>query len=278
MDLLELVILAVVQGVTEFLPISSQAHNILVLKWMGTAPGSADEMVLNVAVHLGSLFAVIIYFWGDTRAAVVGPFTLVGDVVARRPLQWSSRLALLLLIATVPLIAFYLALNAVDAVDKLRTVEIIGWTTIIFGVLLYVADRFSTFELEMKDWRWGGAVMLGLGQALAIIPGVSRAGVTMTMARFLGFERREAARIAILMAIPAILASGAKGGYDLFTADDAMSVTPLDALIAAALSMVSAYLAIVLMMRWLSRATFTPFVVYRLILGAFLLWTAYAPV
>lgn len=282
MDLLQLVLLAIVQGVTEFLPISSSAH--LILLRMLFEPGQgADELevdlVIDVALHLGSLCAVLLYFRKETRDAVVGPFTLVGDLRARRPLRGSSKLALLLAIATAPALAFGLVLEITDALEQIRgelALKVIGWTSIIFGILLYVSDRFFKSEKTMEQWSFGAAVLMGLAQALALIPGVSRSGVCMTAGRFFGYSRVEAARIALVMAIPTILAISAFKGLQL--AIDGDLTLGRDAAIAAVLSFAAAYATLVVMMRMLSTVSFTPFVIYRIVLGGFLLWTAYAAV
>lgn len=270
MDLLQLLLLAIVQGVTEFLPISSSGHLILAGKLLGQDQGK----LIDVALHFGSLFAVLMYFWRDMRDVVYGPFCLVGDLTARQPLRWPSKLALLLVIATIPLVLVGAPLDAIGAVDAMRTIEIIGWTTLLYGIALYVADRFSSSDKEIESWSWTGALLMGLAQSLALVPGTSRSGITMMAGRFLGFDRREAARISLLMAVPAILAASGKGMYDLYLEGDVTLTN--DATLAALLSFISAYLALVLMMRWLAQATFTPFVVYRLILGCVLLYTAYA--
>ena len=186
MDLGQLILLAIIQGVTEFLPISSSGHLVLAPKVFG----AEDQGVLiDVALHLGSLGAVLLYFWRDVQGAVVGPFVLVGDLSARRPLSWESKLALLLLVATIPVVVAGLGLSQIGAFDQIRTIEVIGWTTLLYGIALYVADRWSPSVLELKDWSFGGAVILGLSQALALVPGTSRSGVCMTVARFLGFTR-----------------------------------------------------------------------------------------
>ena len=270
MDLWQLIFLAVVQGITEFLPISSSGHLILTPKLFGWED---QGVLIDTAVHLGSLFAVLLYFWREVRDAILGPFYLIGDMAAGRPMRWQSKLALLLILGTIPLVIFGGALSAMDAVDSLRTIEVIGWTTLIFGIALYLADQFGASKLELKDWGWGSALMIGLAQAIALIPGTSRSGITMTAARALGFERRQAATISMLMAIPAILAASAKGGYDLYKAGDTTLTT--DAVIAAVFAFLSAYLALVVMMRMLRSVSFTPFVIYRVILGVFLLSLAY---
>lgn len=278
-NFVDLAILAIVQGVTEFLPISSSGHLILASTFLGMDRGVAEGTVIDVALHLGSLFAVFVYFWRDVRDAIYGPFTLIGDVAAGRPLRWPSKLALLLVISTIPLVLFGVALLAFDLWEPLRDesnpflIELIGWTTLLYGVALYIADRFSVSEREMRDWSWRDALALGVAQALALVPGTSRSGITMTAGRFLGFDRREAARIALLMAIPAIIAPSAKSAWDLY--EEGNLALTSDALIGAVLSFVTAYTALFLMMRWLRRATFTPFVIYRIILGALLLTIAY---
>ncbi|MEO1329326.1 MAG: undecaprenyl-diphosphate phosphatase [Pseudomonadota bacterium] len=270
MDLGQLILLAIVQGITEFLPISSSGHLVLAPKLFG----AEDQGVLiDVALHLGSLGAVLLYFWRDVQGAIIGPFTLVGDLSARRALSWESKLALLLIVATIPVVLVGLGLAGIGAFEQIRTIEVIGWTTLLYGLALYVADRFSPQMLELKDWTFGGAIILGLAQALALIPGTSRSGVCMTAARFLGFSRVEAARVALLMAVPAILAASAKGAYDLYKSGDA--ALTLNAGIAAAFAFISAYAALAVMMRMLRSVSFTPFVIYRILLGSLLLWIAY---
>ena len=275
MDLSQLIILAIVQGATEFLPISSQAHLALVREFLFEIPTDTKEAVLfDVAMHVGSLGAVMLYFARETRDAVVGPFTLIGDVAGKRALRPESRLAVLLIIATIPAILLGLVLEATDGISLVRTVEVLAWANIVFAVLLYVSDRYWDHALEYKDWNVKGALLMGLAQAVALVPGVSRSGVTMTAARFLGYDRREGARIAMVMAIPVIAAAGLYQSLKLISLGD-LALT-VDALIGAALSFVSAYIAINLMMRWLARQTFLPFVVYRILLGAALLAIVYA--
>ncbi|MEL6978142.1 MAG: undecaprenyl-diphosphate phosphatase [Pseudomonadota bacterium] len=282
MPLTELIILAIVQGITEFLPISSSAH--LILMRMLFHPGQGSEAIdigvtIDVALHVGSLFAVLVYFRKETRDAVVGPFTLVGDLRHRRALRPQSKLAMLLVVATIPAIILGLILAKTDALDAIRgelALKVIGWTTVIFGVLLYISDRFFREMKRLEDWNLNGAVVMGLAQAMALIPGVSRSGVCMTAGRFLGYSRVESARIAMLMAIPTILAAGGFKSLDLIGSQDLD--LGRDAAIAAGLSFVSAYIALVVMMKLLERVSFTPYVIYRLALGGFLLWTAYANV
>lgn len=157
--------------------------------------------------------------------------------------------------------------------EALRSVEVIGWATIGFGILLYAADRIGGHRLDLAAMRMGPAFAIGLAQVLALIPGTSRSGITMTAARALGFDRPTAARFSMLLSIPAILAAGSALALDVIASGDPL--LSRDAILAAALSAVAAFVAIALLMRWLERASFTPFVVYRLILGAGLLLWAY---
>jgi len=186
----------------------------------------------------------------------------------------ASRLFFAIAAATVPVIAAAAALVAFDAVDALRSPAVIAWATIGFGILLYLGDRTAERSHGLADltaWRVAG---VGLAQALALIPGASRSGVTITAARFLGFSRPEAARFSMLLAIPTIMAFGLFSAVELAEGGDAGRMT--DAALVAGLSFVSAYGAIFLFMRMLQRMSLTPFVLYRMILGAGLLYYVYA--
>ncbi|MEM9726807.1 MAG: undecaprenyl-diphosphate phosphatase [Pseudomonadota bacterium] len=277
MPIEQLIVLAIVQGITEFLPISSQAHLIL-LRMLFEPEAGVDAVevgvTIDVALHVGSLLAVLIYFARETRDAVVGPFTLIGDIRARRALRAPSKLALLLVIATIPALAFGLALELTDALEAVRgenALLVIGLTTVVFGALLYISDRFfpEREERRLETWSTGAAIWMGLAQAVALIPGVSRSGVCMTMGRFLGYGRVEAARIAMLMAIPTILAAGGFKSLQLIGSGDLE--LGRDAAIAAGLSFLSAYAALAVMMRLLVSFSFTPYVIYRMFLGGGLL-------
>jgi undecaprenyl-diphosphatase len=266
MTLFHIFIVAVVQGLTEFLPISSSGHLIL----LPQLTGMADQgLVIDVAVHVGTLFAVMLYFWSDVRLAIIGlPHALFGRLDTP-----GARLAMLLLVATVPVIILGLLLKLSGLQDGLRSLTVIGWTTLIFGFLLYWADRKGESDKKMAAWSYGDAIKLGLWQAVALIPGTSRSGIVITGARFLGFERHDAARISMLMSIPTIAASGL-----LLAADAALQADTAilrDGAIAAVFAFVAALLALTFMMRLLNVLSFTPYVVYRLLLGIVLLGIAY---
>ncbi len=265
MDILQLFVLAVVQGITEFLPISSSGHLILVLL-LTTWPDQG--LMIDVAVHVGSLGAVVAYLWSDLRAMVAGAFDWRAGGLLGHP---ARRLILHVAVATVPIVLVGLAVSGV--LDQLRRLDVIGWTMLLFGVALYVADQRCRADRSLGDMRLGGALVVGFAQVLALIPGTSRAGITMTAARVLGYERTEAARFSMLLSIPTIAAAGLLMAVELARLGE-LAVTQ-DVVVGAALAFVSAFVAIVLMMRWLRHASFTPFVVYRVVLGVVLLAIAY---
>ncbi|RVT81962.1 undecaprenyl-diphosphate phosphatase [Rhodobacteraceae bacterium CCMM004] len=266
MTLFHLFLVAVIQGLTEFLPVSSSGHLIL----LPGLTGMADQgQVIDVAVHVGSLGAVVLYFWRDVRGALGGvPSLLRGRVDSQ-----GAWLALCLGIATVPVIVAGLALKLTGLDDALRSTAVIGWTMVIFGLVLYWTDRTGAETRTAERWTLRDAAVMGLWQALALIPGTSRSGITISAARWLGYAREDAARLAMLMSIPTILASGAVLGVEV--AADADWAALRDGAIAAAFAFVAALLALTLMMRLLRSVSFTPYVIYRCVLGAILLWIAY---
>ncbi|HUF86370.1 MAG TPA: undecaprenyl-diphosphate phosphatase [Thermohalobaculum sp.] len=267
MTIFDLVALALIQGITEFLPISSSGHLVL---WP-LLTGRPDQGVsMDVAVHVGTLAAVCLYFRRETGRLVAG----LGDVARGRLRTEAARLFLLLALATVPAMAVGLALKATGGVDALRALAVIGWATLIGGLVLWLADRRGAQRRQGAEWGLRDAVLMGLAQALALIPGASRSGITMTAARLLGFQRAEAARVSLLMAIPVTLAAGALETAELVRSGDFALAG--DLALGAALAFLAALAAIALMMRMFRREwTMLPFVLYRLALGAALLALAY---
>ncbi len=273
MPLLHVVILAIVQGITEFLPISSSGH--LVLVWEGVQASGmqvpeqtmSQQLTLDVAVHVGTLLAVCIYFRRDIGVMLVG----LGKVFGGR-LDAGARLAFFILLSALPLAVVGGLFKDAIALN-LHDIEVVAWATIGFGIVLYLADRAGMTLRRIEHMTVLSAILIGLAQVLAVIPGTSRAGITMSMARILGFERAEAARFSMLMAIPAIAGAGLLVSVDLIDAGDV--TLGANAIIAAGLAFVFALIAIAALMGWLQRASFTPFVVYRLILGVVLLGWIY---
>ena len=262
MALFHIFLVAIIQGLTEFLPVSSSGHLILLSK---VTPLPDQGLAIDVAAHVGTLGAVVIYFWKDVRDAVLGlPRLATGKTDTP-----GARLAFLLIIATVPVIVAGLLLKLSGIDEALRSVAVIGWTMILFGLVLWWADRFGPQTKTENDWNLKDAWKLGLWQAIALIPGTSRSGITITGARKMGYARKDAAKLAMLMSIPTILASGALLSIDVAAEADLTILR--DGALAAVFSFFSALLALVLMMRLLRSISFTPYVVYRVILGALLL-------
>jgi len=263
--LTQIIVLAIVQGITEFLPISSSGHLVLTSHVFGWPD---QGLLVDVAVHAGTLLAVIVYFWRDLWEMTLGLF---GAFTGRR--SPAVHLVVCLLIATVPVVlAGYFGLRYVEGM--LRSVELIAWTTLGFGIMLWIVDRLCMTVRRIEHMNYGGALLVGLAQVLSLLPGTSRSGITMTAARFLGMERREAARFSMLLSIPTILGAATLAGLEIYKSGSA--TLRLDAVLAAGLSFVTALLAISLMMRWLMHATFTPFVIYRILLGLGLLYWVYS--
>jgi len=265
MDALHAIILGVVQGLSEFLPISSSGHLILAqwgLGWDDFEGNPALERAFSVAVHLGTLVAVLFYFRADiVRLVGAG----VGEVVRRQPLTNDGRIAWLLLLSAVPAAVVGVVLDDVIGGAGSR-IALIGVMLIVFGLVLAWADARNGTKLS-SEWKPGQALLMGCAQALALQPGVSRSGATMTAALAMGFQRTEAARLAFLMSIPVI------GGAGLYEAAKVFSDggVPAEFQSAFALgflsSMVTGWAAIWLTLRIVRTRTFRPFVVYRVVLG-----------
>lgn len=266
MPLLTLVLAALIQGITEFLPVSSSGHLIL----LPTLTGMEDQgQVIDVAVHVGTLFAVIIYFWADVRIAIGGLFRLLRGKIDTQ----GAFLALCLIIATIPVVIVGLILKLTGIDMMLRSVAVIGWTMIVFGIVLYWADQTGKTERTANQWSLKHAGIMGLWQAISLIPGTSRSGITITAARQLGYKREDGAKLAMLMSIPTIIAAGTLAGVEVMATANAQAAK--DGAIAAVLAFLAALLALSLMMRLLKSVSFTPYVIYRVILGVILLWIAY---
>ncbi|NAW34639.1 undecaprenyl-diphosphate phosphatase [Halomonas alimentaria] len=262
MDWLQVVVLSIVQGLTEFLPISSSAHLILV-------PALTDwgdqGLAFDVALHIGSLSAVVLYF----RQELVRMAVSWGGSLAGRGVDPDARLAWWVVLATIPVCLVGLAFH--DAIaEGMRSPLIIAFGLIAFGLLLAYADlrhrgSRDEYQLTLRD-----ALLIGLAQALALIPGTSRSGITITAALLLGMSREGAARFSFLMSIPVIVLAGGMEVLGLIR--DATQVDWFTLTVGALLSGISAYLCIHFFLAFIKRVGMQPFVIYRLLLGAWLLW------
>ena len=266
MELSQIVWLALVQGLTEFLPVSSSAHLILVPQLLGWED---QGLAFDVAVHLGTLAAVLAYFRDDvvtlflawSRSLVGGPD---GRIVTPE-----ARLAWGVILGTIPAGLVGLAFKGVIEVH-LRSPLVIAATTILFGLVLWYADRRARLARDELSLGWGDFLVIGCAQALALVPGTSRSGITITAGLLLGLSREAAARYSFLLSIPIIVLSGLGVTKDLLESTAAVDWTALGlgTLIAAA----AAYACIRLFLAFINRIGMGPFVLYRLALGALLFW------
>ena len=272
--ILEAIILGLVQGLTEFLPISSSAHLRIVGEFLGTGadPGAAFTAI----TQLGTESAVIIYFWPDIRRIVSKwARSLVGRVPRT---DQDARMGWFIILGSVPIVVLGLIFQT--AIETtLRSLWIIATTLIVFGILLGVADVVGAKKRRLRELTWPHAIIYGLAQALALIPGVSRSGGTMTGGLFLGYDRRAVARYSFLLAIPAVFGSGL---YQLYKTikepclNVASGCAPevfsgVETATATAIAFVVGFIVIAFFMRYITRHSFLPFVIYRILLGGALI-------
>ena len=258
MDFIQILVLAIVQGLTEFLPISSSAHLILVPELFGWPD---QGVAFDVAVHIGTLAAVLLYFRDELGGLIVSGLRALGG-------HWNTeaKLAWCVVVGTVPVVIFGLLCK--DWISGYaRHATLLACTSIIFGILLGLADRFGRGARSTIGWK--DALLIGLAQALALIPGTSRSGITITAGLALGMNRTTAARFSFLLSIPTILASATLITRDLIISPEPVAWREL--LLGALISGVSAYLCIRFFMRLLERSGMMPYVLYRIALGVFLL-------
>lgn len=268
-----LALLALIQGITEFLPISSTAHLVLLHNIFDPSIQDAQEnRMLDISVHIGTLLAVLVYFHRDVLTLIRGGLGLVFPPMSSGT-KSEQHLALTVLASSIPLIFVgFIVYKTVDPAWFYNP-HIIAWTTVIFGLLLGYADHIGQTHRESSSLTLKEALLLGFMQCLSLIPGVSRSGITMTIGRFLGLDREEAARFSLLMAVVATAAVGFAGILDII--QEGNVALTMDAGIAMLLSFLSALVVIVGMMKWLAKFSFMPFVVYRLILGVGLIFALY---
>ena len=283
MTFLQLLIIAIVQGITEFLPISSSGHLILIPH---LTDFSDQGPLIDVAVHVGSLLAIIVYFFKDVLVLARGGFASIGVGVKAPNAPAERRLFWWIVLGTIPAVAFGLAIklgafNSIaevffnitiidgDLMSSIRFTDLIAFNLIFYGILLGVADRVGREVKQFEDMSWRDGLIVGIAQALAIIPGTSRSGVTMTAARFLGYKRVEAARFSFLLSIPAVAGAGVLIVPEIFEQGTALA---WDALVAGVLTFIAAFATMAFLMNFLKRASMLVFVLYRVAMGAALLY------
>ena len=267
LDIWQIIVLALIQGLTEFLPISSSAHLILLPE---LTSWEDQGIAFDAALHVGTLLAVIFYFRHDIKPLFLAWTTSLKT----RQLTPESRLVWGVAVGTIPVVIFGLTLSITGWIDYLRSGILIAISTIAFGALLWYADTTATLQRNEYQMTWKDIVIIGIAQAIALIPGTSRSGITITVALMVGLSRQAAARFSFLLSIPAIILAGIDETIILLAQDVAVDWSALA--LGMSIAAVSAYLCIEIFIRLLNQIGMLPFVIYRFILGIFLLiWYSY---
>ena len=251
-DFIEILILSAVQGISEFLPISSSAHLILISKFYDF---NTSSLFIDIGLHLGSLFAIIYYFKKDL-------LNLKND----------QKLLVLILVGSIPLIIFGYILYSTEIINLLRNIEIIAWTTLLFGLVLFFSDKRDTNQNISTNLDIKTILFIGLFQILALIPGVSRAGITLTAARFLKFNRVDSSKIVFLLSIPALAGASFLGLKDAIQQSIELNYLLL---IAITLSFIFSFVTIKYFIKYVSNFSLTVFVIYRIFVSLVLFLIIY---
>ncbi len=251
--MLEILILSIVQGISEFIPISSSSHLILVAEYFKF---SNRDLTLDVSLHIGSFFAVIFYF----------RFEIIRFIE-------NKDLFIKILFSSIPVILFGYILIKFDLIEQLRNIKIIGWTTLIFGILLFISDKFKTEKNLNQNFNFKTAILIGFFQIFSLIPGVSRSGITITSARFLNFNRIDAAKISFLLSIPTLAAVSIYGLRKIIISDN-LQFSFLN-FFAIILSFIFSYITIKYFLIYIKKFNLNIFVIYRICLGLILIVLSY---
>ena len=266
MNTIDVFILALIQGLTEFLPVSSSAHLILPSAVFGW---DDQGQALDVALHVGTLLAVVLYYRKEVGSMAVAWFGTVGIGPEKNNNSFDGKLAWWILLASIPL--GLVGLLGKDFIEEnLRSAAVIAVTTLVFGVLLGFADIKAKENVTVEKLGFKGAMIIGLAQALALIPGTSRSGITMTLGLMLGLSKENAARFSFLLSIPAIIMTGGYLTYKLITSAEPVDWSTLG--LGSVLAFFSAYACIHYFLILVGKLGMMPFVIYRLVLGFGLIW------
>ena len=248
----EILILSAIQGISEFLPVSSAAHLVLVSKYYAFVN---QNLLIDICLHLGSLIAIIVYFRNDLFHFIRNRNFLIK-----------------ILIGTIPIIPIGYLLYQTRLIDQLRNLEVIGWMSLLFGILLYISDR-SNVTKKMDKFTNKSAIFIGLFQVLSLIPGVSRSGITITSGRMLGFNRFDSARISFFLSIPTLAAASFIGIYNVYK--EGSAELNFLAIIAVIFSFIFSYITIALFFNFIKKFNLNVFIIYRIILSLFILGVVY---
>jgi len=250
---IEILILAIIQGISEYLPVSSAAHLVLVSKYYVF---TNQSLLIDICLHLGSLIAIIFYFRNDILNFIKNRDFLIK-----------------ILIGTIPIIPVGYIMFQTGLINQLRNLEVIGWMSLIFGILLYVGDRSKITKKIDTQFTNKSAIIIGLFQVFALIPGVSRAGITITSGRLLGFNRFDSAKISFFLSIPTLAAASLLGIYNIYK--EGSAELNFLAIIAVTFSFIFSYFTIVLFLSFIKKFSLNIFIIYRIILSLFILGIVY---
>ena len=251
-DFIEILILSAIQGISEFLPISSSAHLIIVSSLYDL---KASSLLIDISLHLGSLLAIIFFFRKD-----------LFDI------KNNQKLLRLIIIGSIPLIIFGYILHSTELIHLLRNIKVIAWTTLIFGIFLYFSDQKKIYKNISSNLNIKSIIFIGMFQILALIPGVSRAGITITAARLLSFNRVDSGKISFLLSIPALAGASFLGLKDI--PNESIEINLL-VIIAIILSFLFSYLTVKFFLRYINRFSLNIFVIYRITIALILLSIIY---
>tara|TARA_Y100000590_G_C15722015_1_gene1013825 strand:- start:207 stop:974 length:768 start_codon:yes stop_codon:yes gene_type:complete len=249
----EILILSAIQGLSEFLPVSSAAHLVLVSKYYDFLN---QNLLIDICLHLGSLIAIIVYFRNDL-------FNFIKN----------KKFLTKILIGTIPIIPAGYIIYQTGIIDQLRNLKVIGWTSLVFGILLYISDRTKIKKKIDLDFTNKSAIFIGIFQILALIPGVSRSGITITSGRILGFSRFDSAKISFFLSIPTLGAASTLGIYNIYK-EGSVELNFL-AIIAIIFSFIFSYITIALFLKFIQKFSLNIFIIYRIILSLFILGIIY---
>ena len=249
----EILILSAVQGIFEFLPVSSAAHLVLISEYYNFVN---QNLLIDICLHLGSLLAIIFYFREDLSNFIINKSFLIK-----------------ILIATTPIIPVGFILYQTGLIYQLRNLEIIGWMSLIFGIFLYICDKTKITKKIDSNFTNKSAITIGIFQVLALVPGVSRSGITISTGRLLGYSRYEAAKISFLLSIPTLGAASLLGVYNIY--NEGSAELNFLAIIAVIFSAIFSYVSIAIFLKYIQKFTFNIFVIYRIVISLFLLGVAY---
>ena len=251
--MIEIFLLSLIQGITEFLPISSSSHLIIFSKYSGF---ENQSLSIDISLHIGSFLAVITYFYKD-----------IINLIKNKELLFK------IFTASIPVMFFGFFLVQTDLIEKLRNIQVIAWTTLIFGILLYISDKCKLKKIISTDLSYKSAIFIGLFQILSLLPGVSRSGISITAARFLNFKRFDSAKISFLLSIPTLGAVSVFGLKNIFTSQD-VNISILN-FVSIFLSYIFSLITISYFLKYIKKFSLDIFVIYRILLGLILLTIAY---